>query len=138
MGRYEAEEIYSTKRNEVESTIIEETKEVLASNNVEVKALLIRSIRLPEKIRQAIDDKLKQEQEAAAYRYRLEKEESEAQRRKIAAEGEATANKIVNNSLTPNLLKMRGIEATIELSKSSNSKLVIIGGEDGMPLILNP
>ena len=75
---------------------------------------------------------------AAAYRYRLEKEASEAQRRKIAAEGEATANKIVNNSLTPNLLKMRGIEATIELSKSSNSKLVIIGGEDGMPLILNP
>ena len=67
-----------------------------------------------------------------------DREESEAQRRKIAAEGEATANKIVNNSLTPNLLKMRGIEATIELSKSNNSKLVIIGGEDGMPLILNP
>ena len=138
MGTYEAEEIYSTKRNEVETGIIQETKKVLADNNVEVKALLIRSIKLPEKIRQAIDDKLKQEQEAAAYRYRLEKEESEAQRRKIAAEGEATANKIVNNSLTPNLLKMRGIEATIELSKSNNSKLVIIGGEDGMPLILNP
>ena len=138
MGRYEAEEIYSTKRNEVESTIIEETKEVLASNNVEVKALLIRSIRLPEKIRQAIDDKLKQEQEAAAYRYRLEKEESEAERKRIAAEGESKANKIINNSLTPSLLKMRGIEATIELSKSNNSKVIVIGGpENGMPLILN-
>lgn len=138
MGRYEAEEIYSTKRNEVESAIIEETKDILANNNVEMKALLIRSIRLPEKIRQAIDDKLKQEQEAAAYRYRLEKEASEAERKRIAAEGEATANKIVNSSLTPSLLKMRGIEATIELSKSDNSKIVVIGsGENGMPLILN-
>lgn len=138
MGRYEAEEIYSTKRNEVETSIIEETKDILANNNVEMKALLIRSIRLPEKIRQAIDDKLKQEQEAAAYRYRLDKEESEAERKRIAAEGEATANRIVNSSLTPNLLKMRGIEATIELSKSNNSKVVVIGsGENGMPLILN-
>jgi len=138
MGRYQAEEIYSTKRNEVETTIIEETKNILAGNNVEVKALLIRSIRLPEKIRQAIDDKLKQEQEAAAYRYRLDKESSEAERKRIAAEGEATANKIINSSLTTSLLKMRGIEATIELSKSNNSKVVIIGsGEDGMPLILN-
>ena len=138
MGRYQAEEIYSTKRNEVETTIIEETKNILAGNNVEVKALLIRSIRLPEKIRQAIDDKLKQEQEAAAYRYRLDKESSEAERKRIAAEGEAAANKIINSSLTTSLLKMRGIEATIELSKSNNSKVVIIGsGEDGMPLILN-
>ena len=138
MGRYEAEEIYSTKRNEVESTIIEETKSILAGNNVIMKALLIRSIRLPEKIRMAIDDKLKQEQEAAAYRYRIDKESSEAERKRIAAEGEAAANKIINSSLTPSLLKMRGIEATIELSKSNNSKVVIIGsGEDGMPLILN-
>jgi len=138
MGRYEAEEIYSTKRNEVESTIIEETKSILAENNVIMKALLIRSIRLPEKIRMAIDDKLKQEQEAAAYRYRIDKESSEAERKRIAAEGEAAANKIINSSLTPSLLKMRGIEATIELSKSNNSKVVIIGsGEDGMPLILN-
>jgi len=138
MGRYEAEEIYSTKRNEVEETIINETKTILAENNVIMKALLIRSIRLPEKIRQAIDDKLKQEQEASAYRYRLDKEESEAERKRIAASGEAAANKIINSSLTPSLLKMRGIEATIELSKSNNSKVVVIGsGENGMPLILN-
>tara|TARA_B100001093_G_C26760717_1_gene985564 strand:+ start:629 stop:1441 length:813 start_codon:yes stop_codon:yes gene_type:complete len=138
MGRYAAEEIYSTKRNEVESTIINETQTILAENNVDVKALLIRSIRLPEKIRQAIDDKLKQEQEAAAYLYRLDKESSEAERKRIAADGEAIANKIINSSLTPSLLKMRGIEATIELSKSNNSKVVIIGGgENSMPLILN-
>ena len=80
---------------------------------------------------------MEQEQSALAYRYRLEKEQSEAERKKIAAQGEAVANDIVNKSLTPNLLKMRGIEATLELSKSPNSKVVIVGsGDDGLPLIL--
>ncbi|HHZ64961.1 MAG TPA: prohibitin family protein [Flavobacteriales bacterium] len=137
MGRYEAEEIYSTKRSEVENAIVEETALVLQANNVTMKTLLIRSITLPDKIRMAIDDKLKQEQEAAAYKYRLEKEESEAKRKIIAAQGEAEANRIVNSSLTPNLLKMRGIEATLKLAESPNAKVVVVGGgKEGLPLIL--
>lgn len=139
MGRYTAEEIYSTKRGDVEKAIIEESKEILKTekNNIEVTALLIRSINLPAQIKQAIENKLKQEQEALAYKFKLEKEVSEAERKRIAAEGEARANKIINNSLTPQLLKMRGIEATIRLSESPNSKVVIIGsGKNGMPLIL--
>lgn len=100
-------------------------------------ALLIRSINLPEKIKQAIETKLEQEQEALAYQFRLEREKSEAERKRIMAEGEANANNIVNKSLSDKLLKMRGIEATLELSKSPNSKIVIVGsGEDGLPLIL--
>jgi regulator of protease activity HflC (stomatin/prohibitin superfamily) len=102
-----------------------------------MKALLIRSINLPEKIKVAIESKLQQEQEALAYQFKLEKEKSEAERKRIAAEGEAKANKIINSSLTPALLKMRGIEATIKLSESPNSKVVVIGsGKEGMPLIL--
>ena len=101
-----------------------------------MKALLIRSIRLPEKIRQAIDDKLKQEQEAAAHRYRLEKEASEAERKRIAAEGEAAANKNCKQLINGKPAKMRGT-ANYEF-KSNNSKVVVIGsGENGMPLILN-
>ena len=81
--------------------------------------------------------KLQQEQEALAYQFRLDKETSEAERKRIAANGEAAANKIINSSLTSALLRMRGIEATIRLSESPNSKVVIIGsGSDGMPLIL--
>jgi len=139
MGRYTAEEIYSTKRSEVETAIKTETAAVLASenNNVQMKALLIRSINLPAQIKQAIENKLQQEQEALAYKFRLDKELSEAERKRIAAEGEAAANKIINNSLTPELLKMRGIEATTELAQSPNSKVIVIGsGKDGLPLIL--
>lgn len=137
MGRFTAEEIYSTKRSEVETMIKSETAESLSANDIEMRALLIRSINLPEQIKNAIENKLKQEQEALAYQFRLEKEKSEAERKRIAAEGEAAANKIVNSSLTPELLKMRGIEATLDLSKSQNTKVIVIGsGKDGLPLIL--
>jgi regulator of protease activity HflC (stomatin/prohibitin superfamily) len=137
MGRYTAEEIYSTKRAEVEGAIKMETEKVLLLNHVNATAVLIRSIVLPEQIKGAIENKLQQEQEALAYQFRLDKERSEAERKRIAAQGEAIANDIVNSSLTDKLLKMRGIEATLELSKSPNSKIVIVGSsKDGLPLIL--
>lgn len=139
MGRFTAEEIYSTKRAEVETAIKTETAAVLGNetNNVNMTTLLIRSILLPEKIKAAIENKLQQEQEALAYQFRLDKEKSEAERKRIAAEGESAANKIINNSLTPALLKMRGIEATLKLAESPNSKVVVIGqGDGGLPLIL--
>ena len=139
MGRYTAEEIYSTKRPEVEGAIKSETEAILGAtgNNIQMRALLIRSIKLPEQIRLAIENKLKQEQEALAYQFRLEKEESEAERKRIAAEGESRANEIINNSLTKELLRMRGIEATRELANSQNAKVIVIGsGDDGLPLIL--
>ncbi len=136
-GRYTAEEIYSTKRAEVEQSIIEETKMVLSQNYIEMKALLIRSINLPEQIKTAIESKLKQEQEALAYEFRLRSEESEAERRRIEAEGIANFNRIINASLTDKIIQQRGIEATIDLAKSPNTKVVVIGsGKDGLPLIL--
>src|SRR6478752_3246244 len=137
MGRYTAEEIYSTKRLEVETAIRNETEKILNQNNVNATAVLIRSIALPEQIKQAIENKLQQEQESLAYQFRLTKEQAEAERKRIAAEGESRANNIINNSLSDKLLKMRGIEATLELAKSPNSKVVIVGSsKDGLPMIL--
>jgi len=139
MGRYTAEEIYSTKRSEVEADIIHETEAVLnkPENNIRMTTLLIRSINLPTEYKRSIENKEIKRQEALAYVYILEKEDAEAKRKVIAAKGEADANKIINSSLTAGLLKMRGIEATIKLSESPNSKTIIIGsGKDGMPLIL--
>ena len=136
-GRYTAEEIYSTKRGEVEAEIIETTRNALAEKNIEMKDLLIRSITLPEKIKAAIESKLQQQQEALAYKYRLDRELSEAERLRIEAQGIADYNKIISQSLTDNILKQKGIDATISLATSANAKVVVIGsGDDGMPLIL--
>ena len=136
-GRYTAEEIYSTKRGEVETEIIESTRMALADKNIEMKDLLIRSITLPEKIKAAIESKLQQQQEALAYQYRLERETSEADRLRIQAQGIADYNRIISASLTDRILRQKGIDATLELANSANSKVVVIGsGDEGMPLIL--
>ena len=136
-GRYTAEEIYSTKRAEVEQAVISETREVLGENYITMRALLIRSINLPDQIKGAIENKLQQEQEALAYEFRLKREESEAERRRIEAEGIANYNRIINASLTERILQQRGIEATTQLAESPNTKVIVIGsGKDGLPLIL--
>ncbi len=136
-GRYSAEEIYSTKRGEVETEIIEATRNALAQKNIEMKDLLIRSISLPEKIKQAIESKLQQQQEALAYQFRLDREKSEAERKRIEAKGIADYNRIISASLTNSILKQKGIDATLELANSDNSKVVVVGsGKDGLPLIL--
>ena len=139
MGRYTAEEIYSTKRAEVEDAINSETEEILKSkdNNIQMQALLIRSINLPDQIKNAIESKLQQEQEALAYRFRLDREKSEAERKRIEAEGISNYNEIINASLTERILRQRGIEATMEIAKSPNAKVIVVGsGKDGLPLIL--
>lgn len=136
-GRYTAEEIYSTKRAEVEQAIIDETDEVLSKNNIEMQALLIRSINLPEDIKRAIEVKLTREQEALAMTYVNRKEELEADRKRIEAQGIADYNRLISSSLTDKILTQKGIDATIELAKSQNAKIVVVGGGDkGLPLIL--
>jgi regulator of protease activity HflC (stomatin/prohibitin superfamily) len=97
---------------------------------------MIKSVTLPERIKAAISSKLTQEQELQAYQFTLEKAEKEAQRQKIEAEGKANANRIISASLTDKILKEKGIIATLELAKSGNSKVIVVGGDDGLPLIL--
>ena len=139
MGHYSAEEIFATKRTEVESAIRKNIRLSLGNeeNNVDVTDLGIRGIQLPKQIKDAIESKLGQEQEALAYEFKLQKEEAEAKRKIIAAEGEASANKIINNSLTDKLLQMRAIEVTAKLITSPNSKVIVIGnGKDNLPVLL--
>ncbi|MBW8050624.1 MAG: prohibitin family protein [Cytophagales bacterium] len=137
MGRYTAEEIYSTKRAEVEKTIIEETEKVLSANHVVMKSLLLRSITLPPQIKQAIEDKLQKEQELLAYEFKLKTARKEAEKRIIDAKGKAQSNRILSASLTDKILKEKGIIATQELASSPNTKVIVIGsGKDGLPLIL--
>jgi regulator of protease activity HflC (stomatin/prohibitin superfamily) len=138
IGRFTPEELYSTKRDEVQTQIENELALALSENHVELRAVLIRDIQLPEKVRTAIEDKIEAEQLALKYEYILDQERKEAERKTIEAQAKADANRILNASLTDKILRDKGIEATIELSKSPNSKVIVVGGDgtDGLPLIL--
>lgn len=137
IGRYTPEQIYSTKRDAIQVEIYEETKKILDDKYVQLNRILIRSVTLPPTIKDAIERKLKQEQESLEYEFRLQKAAKEAERQIIEAEGKARANDIINASLTDKILREKGIEATVKLSESNNSKVVVIGNsKDGLPLIL--
>ncbi|HKK77465.1 MAG TPA: prohibitin family protein [Saprospiraceae bacterium] len=138
IGRYTPEELYSTKRDEVQTEIEEELENTLSSNYIALRAVLIRDIQLPEKVRTAIEEKIEAEQLALKYEYILDQERKEAERKTIEAQAKADANRILNASLTDKILQDKGIEATIELSKSQNSKVIVVGGDgsNGLPLIL--
>ncbi|MEN8251107.1 MAG: prohibitin family protein [Bacteroidota bacterium] len=137
IGRYTPEQIYSTKRDVIQEEIYDEAKSILDDKYVDLTQILIRSIILPPTIKSAIEGKLKQEQESLEYEFKLEKAQKEAERQRIDAEGKAKANEILSASLTDKILREKGISATLELAKSPNTKIVVIGNsKDGMPLIL--
>lgn len=138
IGKFTPEELYSTRRDEVQTLIQTDLEESLINNFISLKATLIKDIELPDKVRSAIEDKLEAEQSALKYEFILAKERQEAERRIIEAEAKARSNQILNASLSSNILRDKGIEATLELAKAPGNKVVIIGseGSGGLPLIL--
>lgn len=138
IGRFTPEELYSTRRDEVQDLIQEELAATLTKNFIELRAVLIRDIQLPEKVRDAIENKIEAEQHALRYEYILAQEVKEAERRIIEANAKAEANRVLNASLTDNILRDKGIEATVTLANSPNAKVIIVGGDgtNGLPLIL--
>ncbi|MBE9481407.1 MAG: prohibitin family protein [Bacteroidetes bacterium] len=137
IGRYTPEQIYSTKRDVIQDEIYVETKNLLDKKYIQTNQILIRSIILPPTIKKAIESKLKQEQESLEYEFKLQIASKEAERQRIEADGKSTANRILSASLTDKILRDKGIEATLRLAESPNSKVVIIGsGKEGLPLIL--
>ncbi len=136
-GRYQPEEIYSTKREEIERQIYDEVLKALEGKHVVVEAVLVRDVDLPDAIKTAIADKLAEEQRSQKMRFTLDKERQEAQRKQIEAEGIAKYQTIVRQGLTGEYLQYKGIEATSRLAESPNTKIVIVGaGKGGLPVIL--
>ena len=138
IGKYLPEELYSTKREAIQDEIFQRTSENIAAKFLTLDAILIREVALPDKLKAAIEQKLEEEQLSFQYEFRLDRERKEAERKIIEAKAKAEANQILNASLTDKILQDKGIEATLELANSPNSKVVVVGGGgDGLPLILN-
>ena len=137
VGRYTPEQLYSTKRDAIQQEIYVETKKIVDDQYIQLNEVLVRDVTLPVPIKEAIERKLRQEQESLEYEFRLVTADKEAEKQVIEAQGKADANRILAASLTPNILRDKGIEATLILAQSPNAKIVVVGsGKDGLPLIL--
>ncbi len=137
VGRYTPEQLYSSKRDAIQVEIFEETRNIVQDQYIQLNEILIRDVTLPPTIKEAIERKLKQEQESLEYEFRLVTASKEAEKVRIEAQGKADANRILSASLTDKILQDKGIEATLKMAESPNTKVVVIGsGADGLPLIL--
>lgn len=145
---YTAQEAYSSKREQLVlsmtkslekyvSDILTKTDDYQPGAFI-IQQVLVRNIELPQKLKDSIEAKLTAEQEALRMEYVLQKERQEAARLRIEAQGISDYQRIVNAGLTDKLLAFKGIEATLKLAESPNSKIVVVGsGKNGLPLILN-
>lgn len=136
-GQYLPEDIYSSQKFIIQNTVQNAIFEV-SERFVDLDELLITRIILPDMIVNAIEQKLEKEQVALGYQFRLDSERLEAERKRIEAEGIRDFQNTIAEGLTENYLRFRGIEATLKLAESNNSKIVVIGGgKDGLPIILD-
>ncbi|HLA36002.1 MAG TPA: prohibitin family protein [Rhodocyclaceae bacterium] len=136
IGNYTPEDIY-TNREGVLSKIITLALEEVGRKFIQVDDIIIRSVELPETVRTSIENKLISEQMFLSYNFKLKTEEQEAKRKQIEAEGIKAYQDIITPTLTDKLLKWQGVQATLDLAKSNNAKVVVVGGgKDGLPIIL--
>jgi len=156
IAEYTAEQVYSTARQEIQDKIRslveerlsekmmehageegEESYRVSMSDTLILYDILVTGIELPEAIVAAINRKTEQYYIAEEYRFRVEREKRESERKKIEAEGIRDFQQTVSQGISESYLRWRGIEATLQLSQSTNAKVVVIGsGKDGLPIIL--
>jgi prohibitin 1 len=134
---HSANALYTGEREAVARQIFEQLARLLGDRGFIVESVLLRDIQLPATLKSSIESKQQAEQEALAMSFRLQKEKQEAERKRIEAAGIRDFQQIVAQGISPQLLEWKGIEATENLAKSPNAKVVVIGsGKNGLPLIL--
>jgi prohibitin 2 len=158
ISEYTAEDVYSTKRTEIQDKIRKRAESMLGEKMLEggvseeqenapyrvplyamlnLIDTLILGIELPAAVVTAINRKIEQYYISEEYKFRVAREIRESERKKIEAEGISEFQRIVSKGISDSYLRWRGIEATLQLAQSSNSKIVIVGsGKDGLPIIL--
>jgi len=134
---FEAKALYTSGREGVAAKMLEVLVPTLSERGFTNLQVLLRSISLPNQLRASIEQKLQAEQQSEQMRFVLDRERQEAERKRIEAQGIADFQRIVAQGIDERLLRWKGIEATQALAGSQNAKIVIVGGKDGLPLILN-
>jgi prohibitin 2 len=158
IAEYSAEEVYSTKRQEIQKRIRTHTEAMLGQSMIQrseqeseygehyrvsldemlnLYDTLVLGLELPQTVVAAINRKVEQYYLVQEYGFRVEREKKESERKQIEANGIRDFQQTVTQGISDSYVRWRGIEATLQLAQSPNSKIVIIGsGKDGLPVIL--
>ena len=131
-----AASLYSDARESIARSIMEDVARQVAPRGIVVENVLLRDLQLPDTLKLAIEAKQQAQQEAQRMEFVLQREKQEAERKRVEAAGIKDFQDIVTQGISEKLLEWKGIEATMELVKSQNSKVIVVGNSrNGLPLI---
>ena len=133
---YDAVALYSTKRDEFQQRIFKSIENDFKSRGLLLQNLLVRNITLPQSVKATIEQKINAEQDAQKMQFVLQKERQEAERKRVEAQGIADYQRIISESLTDKQLQYESIKAQLEIAKSPNAKVIIMG-KGSNPVILD-
>ncbi|MCU0442654.1 MAG: prohibitin family protein [Bacteroidia bacterium] len=133
---YDAVALYSSKRDEFQTRIFSSIEKDFKTRGLLLEQLLVRNITLPPSVKASIESKINAEQEAQKMQFVLQKEKQEAERKRVEAQGIADYQRIISSGLSDKQLQYENIKATLELAKSPNAKVVVMG-KGNTPLILD-
>jgi prohibitin 2 len=158
IAEYTAEEVYSSKRQEIQNRIRQHTETMLGQrmmvrreeeteygesyrvsleDMLNIYDTLILGLELPAPVVAAINRKVEQYYLVQEYGFRVEREKKESERKQIEANGIRAFQQTVSEGISDSYVRWRAIEATLQLAQSHNAKIVIIGaGKEGLPVIL--
>ncbi len=134
-SKFFAKDMHSGMRADIELSIKNKMGETLNKKGILIESVLMKSIQLPDGLAGSIERKLQAEQDAMRMEFVLQQQKMEVERIIIEAKGTRDAQKIIAEGLTPEIIKIRSIEAFIQLSKSPNTKIIISDGKT--PFLIN-
>lgn len=137
MGHFGMNEVYGADRGVLQHIITDSLDEV-SQKYVQIDDVIVRSVELPPQVKKIIEDKMMEKERAASYVYRIQAEKLEADRKEIEANGFKRYNDVLSSSLTPEIMRWRGLDVTRELAMSPNAKTLFLGNRQGdLPIMLD-
>ena len=133
IGSFTPQELYSSARDASSARVLLRGKRIIGGVYVTVDDLSLYNLALPERVDAAMQATASAEQAAVAYGFRVQQEIAETRRKQIESEG---LKSFKDTDLSQSFLIMKGIEATLELAKSPNAKVIVMGSKDSLPLVL--
>ena len=133
---YDAVSLYSTKRDTFQMRIFNSIEKDFNKRGLILEQLLVRNITLPASVKTTIESKINAEQDAQKMQFVLQKEKQEAERKRVEAQGIADYQRIISTGLSDKQLQYESIKANLELAKSANAKVIIMG-KGNSPMIID-
>jgi regulator of protease activity HflC (stomatin/prohibitin superfamily) len=134
LGRHRAQEIYASDETALNRDLESLVKSRVNVQPIFVEHVLITHLALPPTLVDGILKKELSEQNLQSYRFRIDAEEKERERKVVEAEGLRDFEQI--SKVSP--LKWQGIQATVDLAKSPNTKIIVLGtSAKDLPLLMN-